>query len=175
MFNTALTYGYIAKILHWLIGFSILLMIAAGYAMKEIVAIDLKPTFYMVHKSSGVILLILILFRLFWRLINTTPNLPGDMSSFLKAIARLNFFLMYLLMLSVPISGMMMTLFSGYSINIFNLYTIESFLIDKEIAMVAKSMHNLLPYILLSLIGLHFCGMLYHQLIRKDKLLQRLL
>jgi cytochrome b561 len=92
-------YTKTAIILHWLIGFLLLAMLAFGIWMGDlpkeakVESIDLfnwglytvvfsEPTslrtfYFNLHKSMGVTLLVLIMFRVYWRLTHPAPDYPA--------------------------------------------------------------------------------------------------
>ena len=51
--NTKNSYGSIAKILHWVIGFSIIGLIAVGFTMSSMDPAPEKFELYAIHKAFG--------------------------------------------------------------------------------------------------------------------------
>ena len=59
------------------------------------------------HKSIGLTVLMLSLVRLGWRLINPVPALPADTSAGAKLLAHVTHYLLYFLMITIPLPGWM--------------------------------------------------------------------
>ena len=74
MKNTAITYGVVAKSFHWLLFLMLTFSIVAGNFLASLPKGAEKLQVAGVHKSFGVVLLMLILLRLVWRLINEIPR-----------------------------------------------------------------------------------------------------
>jgi len=102
-------YSMVAIILHWSIAIAIGLMIYVGWWMTDAIKDPAlaSPAFkaYQFHKSLGLTILVLTLFRLIWRLTHKFPPLPEHMPGWEKAAARLSHILLYAIMLIMPITG----------------------------------------------------------------------
>ena len=70
--NTSDSYGFISKNLHWILAFLLLSNFFLGFIMVELERGPLKLSIYGFHKSTGILLLSLIILRLFWRTVNIT-------------------------------------------------------------------------------------------------------
>ena len=72
--NTETTYGAITKGFHWLLFLMLSFSIIAGNVLASMPKGMEKLQAAGMHKSFGAIILMLILLRFVWRLINDTPN-----------------------------------------------------------------------------------------------------
>jgi cytochrome b561 len=70
-------YGATARIVHWVMAVLVILMIAAGLTMTSDVERGLQDVLFIFHKSTGALLLLLVAFRIVWRLTHPAPPLPG--------------------------------------------------------------------------------------------------
>ena len=87
-------YTVVAIILHWLIAAGVLALIAIGLTMAHgTIAAATKFKLFQLHKSIGITILLLSLFRLVWRLMHPAPPLPAHMPAWEKAAARASHFL----------------------------------------------------------------------------------
>lgn len=133
-----------------------------------------KKTLMMLHKSCGFMALIFIIARIFARFSINTPELRGNKIT--KRIAQATSFFLCLFMAAMAFSGFLMSDLGGYAINFFNLANIP-LLFTKNLDL-SKKFHLIHVYAgipLALLIGLHFIGVLYHRLILKDDVLERML
>lgn len=174
--NTQTSYGFVAKLFHWFIAIAIIGLLIVGFNMSSMEASNQKWQLYFLHKSLGVTILILVVLRLTWRLTNTQPDLPFDLPLWQKAASKITHYLLYLLMLVMPLSGIMMSRYGGYEINVFNLFIIPPFAEKKpELGKLFYEIHEISAFILSGLICVHILAGLYHHFIRKDYVLSRML
>ena len=78
MKNTDNTYGVVAKSFHWLLFLMLTFSIIAGNFLASMPKGAEKLQAAGMHKSFGAVLLMLIMLRLVWKLINVTPRLPDE-------------------------------------------------------------------------------------------------
>ncbi len=173
--NTENSYGTIAKILHWTISIMMICLICVGFIMSNMEPSPEKYQLYKVHKATGVIVLLLVIFRIIWKLSNKTVQLPSDISSLIKFGAKITHYLQYLFMLLMPISGILMSTFSGKEIPVFGLFTIPTFEKNSELAGIFYKIHVTAIWFFIAVIILHIGAALYHHFIRKDQVLMRMI
>ena len=101
------SYDRVLKAVHW----SALLLIAAAYfaiwgsyaaATKEQAAFLMQ-----LHRSLGVTVFVLTVFRLGWRWHARIPSLPADLPAIQKMAARVAEYVLYALLLAQPILGIL--------------------------------------------------------------------
>ena len=195
MTQSASRYTKTAIILHWLIGLLLLAMLAFGIWMHElpkelkVESLDLfnwglytvvfsEPTslrtfYFNLHKSIGVTLLALIVFRVYWRLSHPAPDYPATLKSWEKKLADLTQKAMYLLMVAMPVSGVLMATYSKFGIKWFGLTLIEG-LDQPELRDLFKEAHEMIGMTLLALIVLHVAAAIKHKVIDKDEVMKRM-
>ncbi len=84
-------------------------MLVVGLYMTELSESDpFRYTLTQWHKSFGVITLLLITWRVFWRLTHPAPTLPENLKPWEKQLAGLNHLLLYAMILIIPVSGWIM-------------------------------------------------------------------
>jgi cytochrome b561 len=179
-------YSNVAITLHWLIALGIIANICLGLYFADLPRSD--PSKFMLvqtHKSIGLTVLVLSLVRVGWRLMHPVPPLPASMSPALRFFAHTTHFLLYVLIVVIPLSGWALVSSSplGLPTMYFGLFSWPhiSFLADLpraakkplvgEIAMV----HIYLAWSAIVLIPIHFVGALYHHFMRRDDVLARML
>jgi cytochrome b561 len=190
-------YTATAKVLHWLIAIGIFGMFALGVFMSDLpkeapkqIAYDLfnwgiytwnlgeevsPRTFYFnLHKSIGVTLFALILFRIFWRFTHKPPALLASYKAAERKIANGAHHLLYLLMVAMPLSGLIMAVNSKYGVKWFGIEFIGG-LDNKPMRELFKEAHEIIGAIILLVIIVHILGALKHKFIDKDETLNRML
>ena len=173
--NTENSYGSIAKILHWVISFSIIGLIAVGFFMSSMDPAPEKFKLYGIHKAFGVTIFMLIILRILWRFTNKTVQAAEGVPPILQLAAKAGHLLLYIFMLTMPISGVMMSRFGGHDISVFNLFTIPA-VAEKnmEIAGFFHSTHGYAAWGFVIVITTHILAALYHHFVRRDNTLIRM-
>lgn len=175
-----LCYDPVAVTLHWVIAFSILAMIPLGFFMGDL-PISIRFDGYAVHKSLGLTVLGLSIFRLIWRLLNPPPALPLGLKSYERVLAKLTHWGFYFLIIAMPLTGWLMVSASRKYPTVYFWLTEVPFIpmptgIDgKATAALFKEYHETLAYGALVLIVLHVGAALKHHFILKDNVLTRML
>ncbi len=172
--NTIDEFGAVAKILHWFMAFAIIGMLIVGFIMADMQPSQLKWTTFMLHKSTGVLLMFLLAIRLVWRLANPTPQLT--VNGFKGVFARLSVYVLYAAMATMVISGFIMSDAGGYAISFFNMFTIP-FVFEKssELSGIASQIHTNAAFAMIGILFLHVLAAFYHHVFLKDSVLVRML
>ena len=171
--NSASAYGLVSKGLHWLMALIIITLIAVGIYMAELPKETEEQKqyafqFYGLHKSFGVVAMLLIIARLAWLRISPAPALPAVFDSKEQRITKGVQGLLYLLMLALPISGYLMSNAGGYPIHFFGLGELPALIGKSEaIGGFTHEAHEIMGFGMIVLLLLHVAGALKHRL--KDK------
>ncbi|HEY5048170.1 MAG TPA: cytochrome b [Rhizomicrobium sp.] len=184
--NTLKRYGSVAMTFHWLIAFAVILNICLGLYMSDLPRGDPNLSFILqTHKSIGLTVLVLSLGRLGWRLANPIPPLPATMNPLLRRVARGTHYLLYFLIIFIPLSGWALVSASSHVTPIvwFGLFQWPHipFLADLPHAQRAPLhrdfdfVHVYLAWSAIVLVPIHIAGALYHQFVRGDDVLKRML
>ncbi|MEM9170030.1 MAG: cytochrome b [Pseudomonadota bacterium] len=108
-------YTTVAIVLHWAIAVMIVGQIAGGLYMSGLPFGNDKFALYQLHKSFGLVVLVLSLVRLGWRLGHKPPALPDHMTPRTRFFARATHVAFYVLMISVPLGGWALVSASPYA------------------------------------------------------------
>src|SRR5207302_1478323 len=126
--NTPKQFGSLTKGLHWLIFILFVveyfLVYRREYFPKESPE---KLQYILLHKSIGVCLLLLALLLILWCYVGTRPSYSANMSRFESYVAKGTHFLLYVVMLLQPITGILMSSFGGRSVAVFGWFTLPTF------------------------------------------------
>lgn len=171
--NTRYTYDFMMRLLHWGMGIMFIAMLALGFCMGGIEA-PLKWKLYSLHKSCGVTFIVLIIFRLFWRLTHKPSHLTH--SNILNILSSMGVLWLYVGMLAMVMSGYVMSAAGGYPIEWFGLVKLPLlFEANKQLSSLARNIHAWGGISLACLIGVHILAAFYHHFIRKDRVLLAML
>jgi cytochrome b561 len=99
-------YDAVAVVLHWTMALGIFALIGVGLAMKHADLPKMRVfQLFQLHKSIGIIILLLAVVRLAWRLTHRAPPLPETMPTLERKAAHAGHVLLYLFMFALPLSG----------------------------------------------------------------------
>lgn len=174
--NTAERYGAVAIGFHWIVAILVIALLAVGLVMT-----DMKPgpdmfKIYATHKSVGITVLTLAVLRLIWMLTNPHPATLPTHQRWEKVLAKAVHLFLYFSIIAMPLSGWVMSSAKGFPVSVFGWFTLPDFVApDKDLAKAAGEFHEVLAYVLMAAILLHFSGALKHHLIDKDGTLRRML
>jgi superoxide oxidase len=170
------SYDRVMRSVHW----TTLALVAGAFAAvwiadPAVVGSYVRPV-VQVHRSLGLTVAALTIFRLAWRWRTRIPDLPGDLPAIQKYAARASEALIYMLLLAQPLVGLLYTNAYGLRVNLFFLGEIPAVIErDRPLAAQLGSVHSFLGYALLTLIGLHAAAALFHHFIRRDEVLNTML
>jgi cytochrome b561/polyisoprenoid-binding protein YceI len=96
-----------AIILHWTTALFVLLQLAGGFLMADVLAEGSRQQYvvFQLHKSLGITILVLTLARVVWRLFNPPPPEPAGVARWEAVLANLVHKLFYVLLVAVPLAG----------------------------------------------------------------------
>ena len=167
-----------ARGLHWLTVALIAVQIPLGLVMvRYAAATEFKfPSgqMYDTHKLFGLTILIVVVFRLVYRLVNGAPPDEPTLEPWQKIVSHVTHWAIYALLIIVPIGGWLAVSFYGpFAPFGFTLPALAAE--NQERAKQVFFLHVLGAYALAGLIVMHVGAALYHYFIRKDGVLARML
>ena len=189
-------YTKTAVLLHWLIALFLVVMFVLGWFMADLPKDAPKQTtfdfldlgvwtiqaseemsprnfYYNLHKSLGLTIFVLILFRIFWRVTHKPPAMLTSYKPLERKLATGAHHLLYMLMFAIPVTGLIMTLYSKYGLKWFGI-DIYSGLDNKDIREFFVEAHEIVGIILLVVLAVHVAGALKHKFIDKDQTMNRM-
>ena len=181
-------YTMVAIILHWVIAVAIMLQLASGLWMVEAIKgatyQALAYDTYQWHKSLGLTVLVLSLFRLVWRLAHKPPALPHGMKPLERRAAHITHLLFYGVMIGTPLTGWAMVSASPWDLPTiwFGLFEVPHIPWLYHVDQAAKEgveagfklSHEIMGKLGLALLLLHIGAALKHQFVAKDHLMWRM-
>lgn len=175
--NTESDWGIVTIVVHWLVAVTVFSLFGLGLYMVELDYYDsMYKTAPDIHKSVGILLFLVILFRLIWRLLNTTPQPLENHKRWEVMLAHWVHMALYGLLIVLMVSGYLISTADGRAISVFNWFDVPSLIsgID-NLEDWAGEVHEILAYLLMSFAAVHALGALKHHFIDKDRTLLRML
>jgi cytochrome b561 len=177
-------YDPIAVTLHWIIAIAIICMIILGYTMTGdgVKGTPKQYELYQLHKSIGITILLLSLFRLFWRIKNPPPPLPSSLKRWEGLAANTVHWGLYALMIGIPLSGWAMVSASplGLPTKLFgtvpwpHLPILPDLPNRGDYASVFREGHELLVLGTIGLLVLHIGAALQHHFLFRNQIVFRM-
>lgn len=169
-------YTHTAILLHWLAAFGLAGTFALGFYMEGLPFSPNKLKLIAWHKWAGMTLLVLAVVRLAWRLTHPVPTLPLDMGRLSRMAAHAGHWLLYLLMIIIPVSGWLASSAHGVPVVWFGVWQLPDLVAKNQgVAETLQDAHMILNYSLLALVVGHVGAALQHHFIKKDTVLMRML
>ena len=167
--NSDTKFGRVSRYLHWTTAILFLSLLPMGFFMPMIPEdVPWRQGYYVVHKTIGFMVLLLVLARLAWHLKAPTPALDPSLKNWERRLARTAHVLLYVLMIALPLSGFIMSTYGG-KLSHFFIWDLPLFwATDMEAIQLYGLLHKLvLPYLCLLVLGAHLLGALKHHFIDK--------
>ena len=157
-------YTRTAIALHWIIALAVLAQIAFGWYLQTVPRLTPDRTIFVnFHKSTGIVIGLLILARLAWRLTHKPPPFPASMPAWEQSAARVNHALLYVCMIVMPVAGYTASNFSKFGVKFFNAVLLPPWgPDDRAIYAVFNAVHVTTSYIFVALIAVHVGAALRH-------------
>jgi len=169
-------YTWQAMLLHWLLAVLVIGMLWLGYSLDDIPRNTPARGFYVnLHKSFGVLALILVLLRLGWRATHRPPPFPPAMPRWQALSAGWTHGLLYLCILLQPLSGYLGSSFGKFGVKFFGMPLPQWGWEDKALRAFFGEVHEVVAAALVVLIAIHVLGALKHLLVDRDQVFQRML
>jgi cytochrome b561 len=181
--GNAMTYGTkpggyppTSKWLHWLIAACVLVTLPVSLAMVRVGEGPAQDALYNFHKSLGILILVLMLLRLINRLAVGAPAPDPTLEPWQRALSSAVHGLLYVLLLAMPVVGYVANSAYGAPTPFFGLFTLPKIAADNQ-ALATKlfTAHRWAGFVVIVLAGMHIGGALFHFVIRRDRVLQRML
>ena len=156
------------RLLHWLMAIGILAMLFIGVGMVSTV-MPKYLTLVSIHKPLGIAILVLVLIRLAVRLLRGAPPLPADLPESLKLAAHLSHYLLYVLLIAMPLIGWGMLSAAAYPVRLYPGFYLPAILPQSDrLHTILWNAHYFLAFAFFALILLHIAAAFFHLLVRKD-------
>jgi cytochrome b561 len=160
-----------ARLLHWLMALMILTMLFIGVGMVATVS-EWHTRLVAIHKPLGIAILLFAIVRLIVRRRRPPPPLPADLPVPQKLAAYASHWLLYALMIAMPLIGWAMLSAGGYPVMLSSSIRLPPILPFDPVAFaILRHLHTWLALLLFVTFLAHLAAALYHGLIRRDGVL----
>lgn len=175
--NTADGYGWVSRLLHWVMAVAIIGMLGLGTYISR-----MEPSFanlwlFGLHKSIGISLLAAAALRVVWHRISPPPApLTDGIPRWQQRAALLVHRSMYLLFFAVPLAGWAASAATGIDVVIFGRITLPAIVPPSEaLDHLFFAAHALFTKLLAGLVLLHLTAALHRHVIHRDRSLRRMI
>ena len=166
-------FALLSRILHWLMALLLLIMLFIGVAM--VASLGNYHRLVAIHRPLGIAILILAAIRLVNRMLTTLPPFPPTMSQRERFLASASERLLYTLMFALPLVGWGMLSAGHYPIVMFGPVHLPPILpANPMLYAILRKAHTILAYLLFATFLFHLGTVLFHILIVRDRLLNRM-
>lgn len=174
--NTTETYGLLTKIFHWLMAVLIIGMLVVGFIMEDIEPLTTRFQVYGLHKSTGILILMLVALRFSWHRVSKKPALLPTLKWWEAKLAHLIHGALYLGMVGMPLSGWLLSSAAGRPVSVYGLLTLPDLVAPNEkLRDIFGEIHEITAFALIGAVALHAAAAFKHHVIDKDGTLRRML
>ncbi|NVJ58050.1 MAG: cytochrome b [Vibrionaceae bacterium] len=168
-------YNPIARAIHWLSAVVVIGMFGVGLWMVDL---SYYSEWYRTaphwHKSIGILLAILTIFRIVWKHVTPSPKIEGQ--PYEVTGAKIAHILMYLLLVALFVSGYLISTEDGRGIDVFTWFTVPGAgAFFEGQADLAGEIHFYVAWALILIAAAHALAALKHHFINKDNTLRKMI
>jgi cytochrome b561 len=181
MTNPIHRYGLAPRFLHWLTVILVIVAWTLGTFGDDLPKGAARDTGLFVHISAGLVILIALIMRLAWRVVEPPPPVESNefgrwLGAFADPAARLAHYTLYALLIAVPIAGIVAQFARGNALPLFGIAEIASpWLRDRAFAHSVTEIHEILANALVIVVIFHAAAALVHHFVFRDNTLIRML
>lgn len=173
------------RVLHWVIAaLVIVVMIPLGLVftdfdnMKAVDAMFGKNafnTFYDLHKSTGIMVLTLMVARLAAKALWPNPAYSPPLPAINRVGAKISHLLLYFLLLITPVIGWMGVSAYPAPVPFYGLFQMPALLgADRKLSELLLDLHGTLALTIIAVVSVHVAAALYHRYVRRDAVFDRI-
>lgn len=179
--NTPASYGFVARILHWLTALLILTAIPLGLYANDLpqatdAALAAKSRAFSVHNTVGIAAFTLALIRIAWALGQPRPAPLHPDRRVETTLAEIAYWTLYLSLVLVPLTGWIThAAYADFAPILWPFGQHLPFVpISNAVGAAAGTLHYVFTKILIATIILHFAGAMKHAIVDMDATLARM-
>ena len=171
MRSTSSRYGAVAQAFHWL---TVILVLTAyvlskgdRYSLYSAAADGVRR----IHETLGVLVFIVVVLRLLWRLIDSTPA-KQPMSRWIAAAAKLVQFALYALLIAIPATAVFGTWLEGIPVTLLGFDIALQIAQEHGLGQLIMEIHITLGNAILWVAGVHAAAAVFHHFYLRDQVFQ---
>jgi cytochrome b561 len=165
-------YSNVAVAFHWTTVALVLFQLWLGFSFADMAQGPQRSDLFTWHRTIGALILLVVLARLTYRLMNPPPPYPPELPHWERVAGTWNHRLFYILLIAMPIGGILAVsgLAPGSTIQLLGGIAIPKVPgISKELGELARGVHEAAAWALVALIGLHVAAALKHQFFDRNR------
>lgn len=162
-----------SRLLHWLMAPMVIAQLLLGVTM--VAALAYYPLLLAIHRPVGLLILAFAVVRLANRLTHRPPAFLATMSRAERRIATWSEYLLYALLLVQPLTGWAMLSAARFPVTLVGPLRLP-FIAPRnlDLSAVLRECHGVLAFLLFAAFTAHMCAVLFHTLVLRDRLLDRM-
>jgi cytochrome b561 len=170
-------YSNTHQVLHWVTAACMFAILPLAWVMTNASErMAGRDALFNWHKTLGGIVLLLTAYRIAWRFKDGPPPYPPQVAEWDRRLAHAVYWLFFAILLWMPVTGEVMTLFGPYPTVLFNIIpTPQIFPPNKAISGLFAELHSWGQWAVYALIVLHVAGVAFHLIWGRDGVLGRML
>jgi len=163
-------------VVHWLSALAVFSAFGLAWLREQIDSDALGATLLAWHRQFGLLVLLLLAVRLFERWRWVAHDELARLSWPLHLAAVVTHWLIYALLLALPLLGWAMTNAQGHVVQLWQAIALPTLVaVDPDLADSLQEWHELAAESMLVMVGLHALAALWHHYVRRDGVLASML
>jgi cytochrome b561 len=174
--STRTRYGLVAQAFHW----STVVLVATAYLVspgsseQRVYSIASDFTRH-IHETTGMLIFVIVLARIFWRTIDAAPEAP-PMEPWMKYLAKLAHLALYALLITLPLTAIVGAWLEGHPLTHLDVEDFGPLLPQvSDIGQAVSYVHTILGNVIIWAAGLHAVAALFHHFVLRDHVLTSML
>ena len=168
-------FGGISIVNHWTMAILVVGMLAFGLYIEDLRWTEETRYLLQLHKSVGILVLVLAVWRILWRMYCGFPDAAGPMKAWESFLARAVHYALLVGVLIMSISGYVRSAAGGHPVDFFGLFSLPGLSENKALSSAAAEVHEVAGTLLIVLIALHVLAAMEHHFIDRDGTLRRMI
>jgi cytochrome b561 len=162
-----------SRVLHWLMAPMVIAQLLIGVTM--VASLAYYPLLLAIHRPLGVLILAFAVVRLVNRFAHRLPTFLATMSPAERRIATWSEYLLYALLIIQPLTGWAMLSAARFPIILVGPVRLPGIAPhDIDVYAVLRQCHDIFAFLLFATFTAHVCAVLFHTLILRDRLIDRI-
>jgi cytochrome b561 len=162
-----------SRVLHWLMVPMVIGQLLIGVTM--VAALSYYPLLLAIHRPLGVLILVFAVVRLANRLTHRPPPFLATMSGIERRVATWSEYLLYALLLVQPLTGWAMLSAARFPITLLGPLQLPGIAPHNiDVFAVLRECHGALAFLLFLTFTAHMSAVLFHTLVLRDRLIDRM-
>lgn len=165
----------VSKLIHWTTAIIIIGLLSVGFYMGSMEASPAKFQIFSLHKSFGLLVLLLGVLRIVWHKFSRKPRALPTHKPWEKFLSHAAHAFLYFAIIAIPLSGWIMSSAGDFPNVFFGLFDMPDLVAkNEEIFRSSREAHEILAVILILVLGMHILGAFKHHFIDRDETLERM-